>query len=123
MAVHDAARPLVDSRDVTAVVSALGDADGAILVAPVTDTVKKINADGTVTETVERSELRLAQTPQVFRIASLEGAWTHTGLDGKWSDESSFLERAGFEIRSVVAQHPNPKLTDRVGSAADAVSP
>jgi 2-C-methyl-D-erythritol 4-phosphate cytidylyltransferase len=111
VAVHDAARPLVDARDITGVVWALGDADAAILVAPVTDTVKRIGADGTVAETVDRRELRLAQTPQVFRIASLVRAWELAGLDGAWPDESSFLEQAGLRVRSVVAQHPNPKLT------------
>jgi 2-C-methyl-D-erythritol 4-phosphate cytidylyltransferase len=111
VAVHDAARPLVDARDVTAVVRALGRADAAILVAPVTDTVKRVGADGAVVETLNRQDLRLALTPQVFRVASLVEAWTLTGLDGEWSDESSFLEQSGFEVRSVVAQHLNPKLT------------
>ena len=110
VAVHDAARPLVDSRDVVAVVRALGDSDGAILVAPVTDTVKKI-AGGAVAGTLDRRDLGLAMTPQVFRVASLVQAWENSGLDGEWPDESSFLERAGFEVQSVVARCPNPKLT------------
>ena len=109
--VHDAARPLVHPDDVRGVLLALGDADGAILSAPVPDTVKRTARDGSVIETVARDDLRLAQTPQVFHVASLVEAWDKVDPIREWTDESALLELAGLRVRSVVAGHPNPKLT------------
>ncbi len=111
VAVHDAARPLVDPEDVKGVVWALGDVSGAVLCAPVADTVKRVDSDGLVVATVPREELRLALTPQVFRVAALRRAWQEVDFDREWTDESAMLESVGMAVRSVVAGHPNPKLT------------
>ncbi len=111
VAIHDAARPLVDPRDVQSVVLGLGEADGAILTAPVSDTVKRIDGDDLVAETVDRENLRFALTPQVFRVASLQAAWEKTGRDGLWTDEAALLEISGMRVRTVDARYPNPKIT------------
>ena len=111
VAIHDAARPLVDPRDILSVVNGLGGGDGAILTARVSDSVKRITANDLVTETVDREGLRLALTPQVFRVACLQQAWDATGSEDEWTDESILLENAGMRVRSVLAHHPNPKVT------------
>jgi 2-C-methyl-D-erythritol 4-phosphate cytidylyltransferase len=110
-AVHDGARPLVDPSDVKRVVWALGSAAGSVLVAPVSDTVKRIDGAGQVLETVPRQDLRLAQTPQVFRVTALIRAWQEADFGREWTDESAMLESLGMPVRSVVAERPNPKLT------------
>lgn len=110
--VHDAARPLVHRDDVRAVVAAVGgDVDGALLCREVADTVKRVDSDHLVVETVPREALRLALTPQVVRVAAYESAWQRVGGGRLWTDESALLEAAGFRVRAVVATHPNPKLT------------
>lgn len=109
--VHDAARPAVRPEDVLRVSAALGSADGAILCARPVDTVKRVDDTGVVIETLDRSVLRLAQTPQVFRVSALERAWLAQGPEPEWSDEAALLEACGSEIRTVIARHPNPKLT------------
>ena len=111
VAIHDAARPLVHPDDIRKLIDAMGDATAAILVAEVCDTVKRVDEEGIIRETVDRGPLRLAQTPQVFRVSALEAAWRRQGLSGEWSDEAALLEVDGCEVRSVVADHPNPKLT------------
>ena len=111
VAIHDAARPLVDPEDVKGVVWALGDGPGAVLTAQAVDTVKRVDAEGVIVETIARRDLRLAQTPQVFTVSALEEAWAQTGDDVEWTDESALLEANGHRVRSVVARHPNPKLT------------
>lgn len=111
VAIHDAARPLVDPRDVVNVVNGLGEADGAILTARVSDTIKRISEDDLVIETVDRERLRLALTPQVFRVARLQRAWEAKGGGSEWTDESTLLEDAGMRLHSVVARYPNPKVT------------
>ena len=109
--VHDAARPLVHPDDIRKLINVMGDATAAILVAEVCDTVKRVDEEGIIRETVDRGPLRLAQTPQVFRVSALEAAWRRQGLSVEWSDEAALLEADGCEVRSVVADHPNPKLT------------
>jgi 2-C-methyl-D-erythritol 4-phosphate cytidylyltransferase len=109
--VHDAARPLVAAEDVRGVVWALGDSDGAVLSNVVTDCVKRIDESGLILETVDRNQLRLAQTPQVFRVDALHEAWGRADHEVEYSDESALLEWAGLTVRSVVASYPNPKLT------------
>ncbi len=111
VAIHDAARPLVNPHDVQRVVRGLGEWDGAILTAPVSDTIKRIDGDDSVAETVDRENLRFALTPQVFRVASLRGAWEETGDVGEWTDEAALLENSGMRVRCIDAEHPNPKLT------------
>lgn len=109
--VHDGARPLVHPEDVAAVLAALGEADGAVLCADMTDTVKRVNRSGAVLETVPRDTLRRAQTPQAFRIAALRSAWKRIGFDREWTDEAAMLEAIGARVVTVLARHPNPKLT------------
>ena len=111
VAVHDAARPLVDPRDVEAVISLLGGSAGAVLTARVSDTVKRVDGNEMVIDTVPRERLRLAQTPQVFRIATLMEVWQRADSSRVWTDEAALLESAGIPVRAVLARHPNPKVT------------
>jgi 2-C-methyl-D-erythritol 4-phosphate cytidylyltransferase/2-C-methyl-D-erythritol 2,4-cyclodiphosphate synthase len=111
VAVHDAARPLVDPRDVEAVISALGGAAGAILTARVADTVKKIDGNDMVIDTLSRDRLRFALTPQVFRIATLIEVWQRADPHRVWTDEAALLESAGIPVHTLLARHPNPKIT------------
>lgn len=111
VAVHDAARPLVDPRDVEAVISLLGGSAGATLTARVLDTVKRVDGNDMVIDTVPRERLRLALTPQVFRITTLMEAWQRADSTRVWTDEAALLESVGIPVRSVLARHPNPKVT------------
>lgn len=109
--IHDAARPLVHSDDICRLIDAMDGADAVILTAAVSDTVKRVDANGIIRETVDRGSLRLAQTPQAFRVAVLETAWRRQDWSREWSDEAALLEADGCEVRSIVADYPNPKLT------------
>jgi len=109
--VHDAARPAVDADDVRGVVLALGSAAAAVLCSSVDDTVKRVNGDGLVVDTLDRDRLRLAQTPQVFRARALLQGWAEADRSRIWTDEAAMLESIGLPVRSVLARRPNPKLT------------
>jgi len=109
--VHDGARPLVHPDDVIRVIDALGDGVAAILCDGVSDTVKRVDGDNVVVETIDRDRLRLAQTPQVVRVAALRYAWKTQDPSHNFSDEASMIEAGGGEVRCVMAEHPNPKLT------------
>jgi 2-C-methyl-D-erythritol 4-phosphate cytidylyltransferase len=111
VAVHDAARPLVDPRDVEAVINALGEAAGVILSSRVSDTVKKIDGNEVVIDTLSRDRLRFALTPQVFRVSTLIEAWQRADPQRVWTDEAALLESAGIPVRTILARYPNPKIT------------
>ena len=111
VAVHDGARPLVHPNDVARVIDALGDGAAAILCGGISDTVKRVDGDDVIVETIDRDRLRLAQTPQVFRVAALRTAWKTQNPSNDFSDEASMIEADGGEVRCVMAEHPNPKLT------------
>ena len=70
--VHDGVRPFVTSLMIEDGLRAAADTGAAIAVVPAFDTVKRVAADGRVIETLDRSELAMTQTPQVFRRAILE---------------------------------------------------
>jgi len=111
VAIHDGARPLVHFEDVRAVVEGLGNADGCILGQPAADTVKRVDTQGVVLETIPRQDILLAQTPQVFRIEALCRAWDIGNFEGEWTDEAALLESLGMPVVTVAAKYPNPKLT------------
>src|SRR6187401_3478077 len=73
--VHDAARPFASASLFAAVIDAVrAGADGAIPGLAVTDTIKRVDADGRVVETLTRDELVAVQTPQAFRASALRAA-------------------------------------------------
>jgi 2-C-methyl-D-erythritol 4-phosphate cytidylyltransferase len=113
--VHDAARPLVTSELVERAIAALEsdpDADAAIAALPVTDTVKRVDSAGAVTETLDRSELWAVQTPQVFRRAALERALQVPAEElARATDDACLIERAGGKVIVVPASAENLKVT------------
>ncbi len=113
--VHDAARPAVAPQDVLRTQRALEEAAaaGAVLAAVVADTVKLVDGDGRVERTLDRGRVRLALTPQAFRVEALERAWAASPPDAEWTDEAALLEAAGLPVVTVPATRPNPKVTTR----------
>ena len=112
--VHDAARPLVTDDVVERVLVALDEGwDGAIPGLPVTDTVKRVEADRVV-ETVERSSLRTVQTPQAFVAAILRRALVSgSEPQGGWTDCSAAVEAHGGRVKIVPGDARLVKVTDR----------
>ena len=96
--VHDAARPLVTDDVVGRVLAPLGEGwDGAVPALPLADTVKRVE-NGLVVETIERSGLVGAQTPQAFVASTLRAALA--GASGA-TDCASLVEGRGGRVRVV----------------------
>jgi 2-C-methyl-D-erythritol 4-phosphate cytidylyltransferase len=116
--VHDAARPLLDPALAERVIAALREdpgADAAIAAAPVTDTIKRADAAGRVSETLDRSELWSVQTPQVFRRRALEQALAVPAAElARATDDASLIERAGGRVIIVASDASNLKVTTPV---------
>ncbi len=106
--VHDAARALVPVSVVESVIAALrAGARAVVPVVAVADTVKRVDAAGTVVATVPRADLRVAQTPQGFAREVLESAHAPRGVpplghsnDGH-TDDAGMAEAAGVTVETV----------------------
>lgn len=111
VAVHDAARCLVDPEDVERAIEAARATGAALLAARATDTIKLV--DGVVVvRTPPRATCFAAQTPQVFRADVLREAHAKARADGfLGTDDAELVERLGVAVRVVEARAPNPKLT------------
>jgi 2-C-methyl-D-erythritol 4-phosphate cytidylyltransferase len=111
VAVHDAARCLVDPADVERVIEAARETGAAILAGRVTDTLKRVER-GCIVETPDRSAYWAAQTPQVFRRDWLVEA-TQAALGSRLlaTDDAAIVEAAGHVVRVVESRRPNPKIT------------
>jgi 2-C-methyl-D-erythritol 4-phosphate cytidylyltransferase len=111
--VHDAARPLASTGLVSRVLGGLTEgADGVVPVVPLADTVKRVSHDR-VTGTLDRSDLRVVQTPQAFVAARLRTAFQAPveQLRGA-TDCASLLEAAGMVVATVAGEGTNLKVTD-----------
>jgi 2-C-methyl-D-erythritol 4-phosphate cytidylyltransferase len=111
VAVHDGVRPFVTVAEIEHVVSAAELDGAAILVAPVTDTIKQVS-DDSVVKTLERRELRRALTPQCFRYELLRKAYEHADVnDPSLTDESALVEKTGAPVTTIEGSNRNIKIT------------
>jgi len=109
--VHDAARPLVEVDLIEAVAKAAAETGAALPVLELVDTVKRVR-DDRVVETLDRSTLAAAQTPQGFRVAVLHRAYKNAFRDGvTLTDEAMAVERLGEPVAAVAGSPRNRKLT------------
>lgn len=111
--IHDAVRPFFDATLLDRVALALSQGQDAVLpVLPVADTLKRA-AQGYVTETVSRSNLYAAQTPQSFHYPSILKAHREAAASGRsdFTDDASIAEWAGMAVKLVDGLVDNVKLT------------
>lgn len=110
--VHDGARPLVTQALVGKVATETARHGAAIPILPIAETLKRIDGD-IVGETVERTGLGVAQTPQGVRRDLLRAAYRRFPADGPetWTDEASLLEAVGIPVRVVPGDPVNLKVT------------
>ncbi len=111
--VHDGARPFIRLDEINTLIHVLNEHPvGGLLGVPVKDTLKKISAEGEILNTIDRSELWHAQTPQMFRFELLKDALEKSRTnDILVTDESSAIEMAGYKPLMVQGSQRNTKIT------------
>lgn len=111
--VHDAARPCLRHADIDRLLAAVvGHAEGGLLALLVSDTLKRADQNGAVAETVTRTGLWRALTPQAFPIAALRAALDAALRAGiEITDEASAMEYTGARPRLVPGYADNIKIT------------
>ena len=111
IAVHDGVRPFVTVEEIESVVRAAESDGAAILVAPVTDTIKQVRGH-TIVTTLERRDLRRALTPQCFRYELLRQAYEQADVnDPSLTDESALVEKIGVQVTTIEGSSRNIKIT------------
>lgn len=110
--IHDAVRPFPPAAPLWEALDALNRFDGVLLGEPSTDTLKRVDAHGTVLRTEPREEFFRAQTPQIARL----GTWIHAFRCAKedhftGTDDVALLERLGLSVKLIPSPSSNLKLT------------
>lgn len=112
VAVHDAARPLVTPAQIGHVFTAAQQHGAAALAEPVSDTLKRADADRKVTASLDRDQVYLMQTPQIFERELLEQAYRAVlASKVRVTDEVSAVEHIGHEVVLVPSDDLNIKIT------------
>ncbi len=112
IAVHDAARPLVNDAMITRCLESARNTGAAACARRVNDTLKRINDEGFIIESVDRSNLWAVETPQIFRADLLRHAYDEVIATGGYvSDETSAVQAAGAPVALVDTPEWNGKIT------------
>ena len=110
--VHDAARPLVSDDVIERVLTALNEGwDGALPALRLADTIKRVDDEGRIVETLNRDELRAVQTPQAFVASVLRDAYAKGDM-AVATDCSSLVEARGGRLKVVEGDPKLIKITD-----------
>jgi len=114
IAVHDAVRCCAKVEWIDKVIAAAAQTGAAILACPVVATIKEVK-DNTIKQTIDRTGLWEAQTPQVFKASLLKNAYENlANLDkSKISDDAQLVEALGKKVSIVEADSSNIKITGR----------
>ncbi len=111
--IHDAARPFVSAQDIGHVIDALANGSAAISAVPVSDTLKRADAQGLIAGTVDRANLWAAQTPQGFHFKVIRDAHVkaRSATRDDFTDDAAIAEWAGLRVALVAGSPRNTKIT------------
>jgi len=113
VAIHDSVRPVFRTETFLAVLDAAKECGAALPVLRPRDTIHRV-ARGYVLETLNRSELAAAQTPQCFAIDVLMPLLERASREGLvFTDEAGLVARFGHRVRVIEGDETNLKITTR----------
>jgi len=108
VAIHDAARPVIDAGFIANLFSAAAIYGSAIPAVPLNDTIRIV--DGDTSHQADRTFLRAIQTPQVFKVPEIKRAYTQP-YQPTFTDDGSVMEAAGFQVNLATGRQGNIKIT------------
>lgn len=112
--IHDGARPLVTKDIIANAVTEARVSQAAIVGIPAKDTIKTVSPENIVMETLERSSIWQAQTPQAFKYEVIKEAYERADKIGyKATDDSKLVERLGVSVKMVMGSYENIKITTK----------
>lgn len=112
VAVHDGARPLITTEQITRCIARARECKAAVSARPVTETLKRADIHGVICGDIEREHAWVMETPQVFDKTLLMSAYEHVVKDGLLvTDEVSAVQLLREPIHVVDNPSPNLKIT------------
>lgn len=112
VAVHDGARPLISVNQITRCIEAARTQSAIACARPMTETLKRCDSDGCITESIDRANAWIMETPQVFKRELLVRAYDAVIRDRLHvTDEVSAVQHLGESVYVVENSEPNPKIT------------
>jgi 2-C-methyl-D-erythritol 4-phosphate cytidylyltransferase len=112
IAVHDGARPLVNPAQISRCIHAARERRAVACARPMTETIKRTDPDGRITQSIDRTGVWVMETPQVFARDLLTQAYEAVIRDGALvTDEVSAVQHVGAPVFVVENTTPNPKIT------------
>lgn len=112
VAIHDAARCLITPFAISRLIEKARICGAATAATAVSDSIKRVDTDGNITQTIKRSELVAVQTPQVFDYQRLFSAFCSVGLSSEAiTDDNMIYEKTGYPIPTVDIGSENIKIT------------
>lgn len=110
--IHDGVRPLVPPELIQRLIRAAVRWGACIPVMPVTETVKRVDRREVIVASPDRTSLRLAQTPQAFRLGIFRQALLAAKASGlRATDDATLVEAAGGPVHTIAGSRFNLKIT------------
>ncbi|HEV7378967.1 MAG TPA: 2-C-methyl-D-erythritol 4-phosphate cytidylyltransferase [Dyadobacter sp.] len=110
ISVHDGVRPVITNEMISEGFKTAARYGTAITSVPVKDSVRSIDKHTGSNKALDRSSLRLIQTPQTFRSDWMRSAFSQT-YSSQFTDCASVLESAGYTIELIEGAYENIKIT------------
>ena len=112
VAVHDGARPLISVSQITRCIEAARTQSAVACARPMTETLKRCDGAGRITDSIDRANAWIMETPQVFQRDLLVRAYQAVIRDSLLvTDEVSAVQHLGAPVFVVENAEPNPKIT------------
>ena len=112
VAIHDGVRPFVSPDFIDRCVATARCCGSCVPAIPVTEAVKRVDTAGLVVESVDRRQLRLAQTPQAFRLGLIRLAHRSARDAGLTAtDDAALVEALGERVQTIAGHRLNIKIT------------
>ena len=113
VAIHDAARCLITPCEISRIINKARAFGAATAATRVTDTIKRVDREGIVIDTLDRDELCRAQTPQAFNYRGIVEAFASIDpLDARYTDDNMIYERSCGRVYTVDVGADNIKITE-----------
>jgi 2-C-methyl-D-erythritol 4-phosphate cytidylyltransferase len=110
--VHDGVRPFVTQEMIREVVEHARKGECVAVGVPLKDTIKEVDDQGMVRQTLNRSKLWSIQTPQAFPVKILKHAYEESARHNAFgTDDAMLVERAGGKVRVIMGSYENIKIT------------
>lgn len=108
--IHDGARPMITPEKIREAVIMVSTKNALTVAAKTTDTIKKVDDNLKILETIDRNSLYNTQTPQAFKYNLIKDA--HEKLKGQdFTDDAGMLEKLGYDVYILEGDYKNIKIT------------